>query len=168
MEDINAILEQLKKAGITPTVHVHVAMDKVDEKSLRTLQESLKGAGVAPQVHLDLHVSSGTVTPGTEPLPPDALENSIPVMVDEDKLNCMIFSRRDQAGKPIMDFPQPRVQLRRGDRLRVSTTHKVSDKDAGDGIIVATGGIRFYFIVDCPANPDAVRLYIKQSDVVSG
>jgi hypothetical protein len=168
MDDINTILEQLKKAGVSPTVHVHVRMDKLDAESLKTLQESLKGAGLTPQVHLDLHVSSGAATPGTEPVPPDVLQKSILVMVDEDKLNCMTFTKRDQAGKPIMDFPQPRVQLRRGDRLRVSTAHKVSDKDAGDGIILATGGIRFYFIVDCPANPDAVGLYIKQSDVAPG
>jgi hypothetical protein len=168
MDDINAILEQLKKAGVTPTVHVHVTMDKIDEASLKALQASLKGAGLAPQVHLDLHVRGGAPAPGEETIPADELQNSIPVVVDEDKLNCMIFIKRDQAGKPIMDFPQPRVQLRRGDRLRVSTAHKVSDKDAGDGIVVATGGIRFYFIVDCQANPDAVGLYIKQSDVVSG
>jgi hypothetical protein len=168
MDDINAVLEQLKKAGVSPTVHLHITMDKIDVDSLKAMQESLKGAGLSPQVHLDLHVRSGAATPGTRPLPPDALENSIQVVVDEDKLNCMTFTKRDQAGKPIMDFPQPRVQLRRGDRLRVSTAHKVSDKDAGDGIVLATGGIRFYFIVDCTANPEAVGLYIKQSDVAPG
>lgn len=168
MDEINPIIEQLKKAGVTPTVHVHVTMDKIDEMSLKALADSLKGAGLQPEVHIDLRVSGGASTPAETTVPADVLQNSLPVMVSEDKLNCMSFTKRDQAGKPIMDFPQPRVQLRRGDRLRVSTTHKVSEKDSGDGTIIATGGIRFYWIVDCAANQAAVGLYIRQSDVVPG
>jgi len=168
MDEINAIVEQLKKAGVTPTVHVHVKLDKIDEMSLKALKDNFTAIGLQPEVHIDIHVSGGASAPDGTTIPADALQNSLPVMVSEDKLNCMSFTKRDQAGKPIMDFPQPRVQLRRGDRLRVSTTAKVSEKDAGDGTIIATGGIRFYWIVDCAANQAAVGLYIRQSDVVPG
>jgi hypothetical protein len=51
----------------------------------------------------------------------------------------MIFNKH-QAGKPIMDFPTP-VQLAAatGCGYRPPTR----SKDAGDGIVVATGGIRY-------------------------
>lgn len=166
MEEIRKLIEELKAAGITPQVQVHLPVENADEGTLKALAASLKGAGLAPEVHLDIHVTLGEA-PSAQPVTAETLENSMAVMVAEDKLNCLTFFKRDQAGKPIMDFPKPRVQLFRGDRLRVSTTHKVSEKDPGDGTVIATGGIRYYWIVDCPSKREAEGLYIKQSDVTA-
>ena len=163
MEKLSALLEQLKAEGITPTVALTIPVDGADIQGIKALQSSLLEAGITPEIQIAISAGEAQA-PVPKPDVDFSGEKSVEAMVNVDKTNCMTFTTTDKAGKPIFEIPEPRVHLFRGDRLRVSAEHKASDKDPGDGIIIGTGGIRFYFIVDCPARPEAKGLYVKQSD----
>jgi len=163
MENIKLLLERLKAEGITPKVALTIPVDGADIQGIKTLQSSLLEAGIMPEVQIAISMGDSQA-PAPKPDADFSGEKSIEAVVNVDKTNCMTFTTTDKAGKPIFDFPEPRVHLFRGDRLRISTEHKASDKDTGDGTIIGTGGIRFYFIVDCSARPEAKGLYVKQSD----
>lgn len=164
MENIKSLLEQLKAEGITPKVALIVPADGADIPGLKALQASLQQEGITPEIQIAISVGEAQ-PPAPKPDTDFSGEKSIEAMVNVDKTNCMTFTTTDKVGKPIFDFPDPRVHLFRGDRLRISAEHKASDKDPGDGTIIGTGGIRFYFIVDCTARPEAKGLYVRQSDV---
>ncbi len=163
MENINLLLEQLKAEGITPKVALTIPADGTDIQGIKALQSSLIEAGITPEIQISISVGDAPA-PAPKPDADFSGEKSMEAVVNVEKTNCMTFTTTDKAGKPIFEIPEPRVHLFRGDRLRVSAEHKASDKDPGDGTIVGTGGIRFYFIVDCPARPEAKGLYVKQSD----
>jgi len=163
MENLKSLLDQLKAEGISPKVALTIPVDGADIQGIKTLQSSLLEAGITSEVQIAISMGD-TQAPAPKPDADFTGEKSVEAVVNVDKTNCMTFTTADKAGKPIFDFPESRVHLFRGDRLRVSTEHKASDKDPGDGTIIGTGGIRFYFIVDCPARPEAKGLYVKQSD----
>jgi hypothetical protein len=75
------------------------------------------------------------------------------------------FSARDKAGKPIMTIREPRIRLDKGSRLLVSSIHTVSPKDPGAGIILATGNVPYFFILDVALNGSAAGLYVRAADV---
>ena len=52
-----------------------------------------------------------------------------------------------------------------GARFSVSASYKASDKDSGDGTVLGTGNITFYYITDCPFNQEAEGFFVKQADV---
>jgi hypothetical protein len=164
MENIKALIDQLKTAGITPQVDLTISMDQADIDGIKNLQARLQQSGIASEVHITIHTGS---EPAPGPEPDITGEKSITVSVSEDKLSCLTFTNQDKAGKPIMVPREPRVRLVRGTRLLVSAEHKVSDKDPGDGTIIATGGDKFFFILDCQSNPEARGLFVRQSDVTS-
>ena len=163
MENLKLLLEQLKAEGITPKVALTIPVDGADIPGIKALQSSLQQEGIAPEIQIVIGVGESQA-PTPKPDTDFSGEKSIEAVVSVDKTNCMTFTTTDKAGKPIFDFPDPRVHLFRGDRLRISAEHKASDKDPGDGTIIGTGGIRFYFIVDCTARPEAKGLYVRQSD----
>jgi hypothetical protein len=164
MENLKLLVEQLKAEGITPKVALTIPVDGADIQGIKTLQSSLLEAGITPEIQIAIGVGDAQA-PGPKPDADFTGEKSFEVVVNVDKTNCMTFTTTDKAGKPIFEIPEPRVHLFRGNRLRVSAEHKASDKDPGDGTIIGTGGIRFYFIVDCPTKQEAKSLYVKQSDV---
>ena len=164
MEDLKILIEQLKAAGMTPTVNLTIPMDRTDVEGIKTLRSALQEAGITPGVQI-LIEASGAASPGPEPGPDNSDQKSFAAVVSDDKLNCMTFTKLDKAGKPIMEIREPRIHLFRGDRLRLSAEHKAGDKDPGDGTVIGTGGIKYYFIVDCPAKPEAKGFYVKQTDV---
>lgn len=163
MEDLKSLIEQLKAAGIAPQVILAIPSEGADIERIKALQSSLQEAGIMAGVQIQIGV--GDVNPPGPGPSPVIEEKSFPVVVTADKLNCMMFSDLDKAGKPIMEIREPRIQLFRGDRLSVSAEHKVSDKDPGDGTIIGTGGIKFYFVTDCPYKREAQGLYVKEADV---
>ena len=163
MENLKSLLDQLKAEGISPKVALTIPVDGADIQGIKTLQSSLLEAGIMPEVQIAISMGDSQA-PAPKPDADFSGEKSIEAVVNVDKTNCMTFTTTDKAGKPIFDFPEPRVHLFRGDRLRISAEHKASEKDPGDGTIIGTGGIRFYFIVDCPTRPEAKGLYVKQSD----
>lgn len=163
MEDLKSLIEQLKAAGIAPQVSLTIPVEGADVERVKALQSSLQEAGIPSEVQIQIGVGD-VITPGPGPSPVIE-EKSFAVVVTADKLNCMTFSGLDKAGKPIMEIREPRIQLFRGDRLRVSAEHKVGDKDPGDGTVIGTGGIKFYFVLDCPNKREAEGLFIKESDV---
>jgi hypothetical protein len=165
MENIKLLIEQLKAEGITPKVALVIPVDGADVQRIKTLQSGLLEAGITPEVQIAISVGDSQA-PAPKPDADFTGEKSFEVMVSVDKTNCQTFKTTDKAGKPIMEIPEMRVHLFRGNRLRVSAEHKASDKDPGDGTIIGTGGIKFYFIVDCPTNQEARGLYVKQSDVI--
>ncbi len=71
---------------------------------------------------------------------------------------------RDKKGKPIMVPHRSPVLLHSGDKVRVSTTHKESDLDKGDGVILASGRKEYYLIVESPDNPKAIDTFIARTD----
>jgi hypothetical protein len=164
MEDFKLLLEQLKSAGITPKISLTISVDSADVPGIKSLQSRLQEAGITPEIQINLDVGD-VLAPAPEPDADNADQKSFTVVVNTDKLNCMTFTKPDKAGKPIMEIREPRVQLFRGDRLRVSGVHKAGEKDPGDGTVIGTGGIEYYFVVDCPTKREAEGLYVKQSDV---
>ncbi len=160
MQDINAVLEQLKSTGVTPQVQIVLSPDI---QQINSLVEELKKIGITPQVHINLQVSANDAGTSTPDLTQDKLK-TFTVIVSDMKLNCMTFTQKDNAGKPIMEIHEPRIQLFKGARFQVSATHKASEKDAGDGTVVGTGGIMYYLVVDCPANRSAEGLYVRQGE----
>jgi hypothetical protein len=75
------------------------------------------------------------------------------------------FNKRNNNGLPIMGPHEPRIALPNGSKLRVSATHKESDKDSGDGIIHGSGSRLYYKITNDQSNGKAKGLYVKKVDV---
>jgi len=150
--------------GFTPKLIINLSPDTADITRVKQLQAELKKAGITPEIHIDITLDSSDQDnlPSIIPVDKQQIKSA---MVSVPKANCRVFDKMDKAGKPIMQIREPRVQLFQGDRFSVSGTHKVGDKDPGDGTVIATGGIKFYLIVDCPPNRDAEGLYIRDSDV---
>jgi hypothetical protein len=165
MNEITSLLDNLKKAGIQAQVTIVVDAKTTDVLAIKALQTSLKNAGITPEVHIQVYPEPVTnPAASTENASEDADEARRTLRVKETRLNCFTFRKMDKAGKPIMEIREPRIQLLQGAQFFVSTTHKISPNDAGDGIIRGTGNIEFYFVVDCPPNPAAVGLYVRKGD----
>ncbi len=175
MDTLAATIQKLKDAGLSPTVQVSVPLSKNELDELKEIRSRLAKQGITSQVHLIVSLAEQPAGPGDAPgeeQPPvdpgtqePIVKEGFLVMVRSAKVNCMNFTRRDKADKPIMEPVTPRIQLFQGSTLRVSAQHKLSDKDAGDGNITATGGLKFYFITDSPDNRRAEGLYIRQEEV---
>jgi hypothetical protein len=167
LENLKSLIDQLKAIGITPQVNIAIPAEQGDVEGIKALRTQLLQAGITPQIHINLGLSEA-ITPGTQQ-PPEASKTSkgasFTVVVKDNKLNCFTFTQKDGGGKPIFEIREPRIQFFRGARISVSADHKAGDKDLGDGTIIGTGGIRFYFIVDSPSKPEAVGLYVRQSEV---
>jgi hypothetical protein len=90
------------------------------------------------------------------------------VKVKEKKTDCQNFKSgktgKDLKGKPIMKNVDPPIILKKGNTVRVSSTHWVSDKDKKDGVVFAQRRLEHYYILESPDNPKAVRNYIRKSD----
>ena len=164
MQDLTTVLDQLKTAGITPQVRIVLSPETIDIQQVNNLVVALKNIGITPEVHVNLQVSAddgGTTTPDLS----QDKQKTFTVVVSDVKLNCMTFTKKDNAGKPIMEIHEPRIQLFKGARFQVSATHKASDKDPGDGTVIGTGGIKHYLVVDCPANRSAEGFYVRDGEV---
>ena len=185
MKEIDALLEQLKKAGVAPEV-VHVKISVSDAKEIASLQEELKAAGVSSEVHINLQVGPGgegaaaatpTATSGagaTTPTPtatsgagesitsstttstgPDSISSdSFEVEVEAEKVLFRFYKDteggKNKQGKPVMLIREPRIRLDKGERFRVSATHKEGGSDKGDGIVRADGKDGTYYLVTDP------------------
>ncbi|MCK4898058.1 MAG: hypothetical protein KAS38_04745, partial [Anaerolineales bacterium] len=79
------------------------------------------------------------------------------------QLNLRKISPWNLIGKPIMQLAQ--VELSEGTTFRVSTVHKVTSSDTGDGVIDAAGSLDYYLIVDCPKKSSAVGLFVPTQQV---
>jgi hypothetical protein len=169
MDDLKMLLNQLDQIGSKSEVQVRIAIDGDDLEAVSALLQKLSQAGIAPQVHVDINFfeSAGEETEAQEAGQGEPKEDGTPVIVTRNKLNCRIFERKDKAGKPIMEIHEPRVQVFSGERLLVSTTHQAGEKDAGDGVVIATGGQKYFFVVDCPSNRQAEGLYVRAADVAA-
>lgn len=84
-------------------------------------------------------------------------------VVSNDKLNLRRLSRANKSGKPIME--RYSVQIPPGTKLRVSTVHRATPGDAGNGIIDADGPDDYYLIVECPHKASAIGLFLRVNDV---
>jgi hypothetical protein len=85
-----------------------------------------------------------------------------------EKALCNVYKGNDLKGKPIIQPLEDiarRVILTPGVKLRVSTTHRDSEKDPGDGTILGTGLAAFYLILECPDLPEAAGLYVEKAAV---
>jgi len=158
------LFNQLKNAGITPKLIINLPADTVDVNLVTQLQAELKKAGITPEIHVNLNLDTGDQGDSPPATPIDDQQTK-PAVVSAPKTNCRAFTRMDKAGKPVMEIREPRVQLFQGDRFSVSATHKAGDKDTGDGTVIGTGGIKYYFVVDCPTNRDAQSLYVRDTEV---
>lgn len=85
-----------------------------------------------------------------------------------EKALCNVYKGNDLKGKPIiqpLENIAQRVILTPGVKLRISTSHRDSDKDSGDGTILGTGLAAFYLILECPDLPEAAGLYVEKAAV---
>ena len=166
MNDIRLLVDQLNKAGIQPIIAISVDPNTQDVQAIKTLHNNLKNAGITAQVQINLSTDSapvgGTSSPDTLSA---ASQDRLGMMVKEARLNCFTFRKLDKSGKPEMTFVDPRIQLQQGAKFFVSSTHKVSNKDTGNGIVFGTGNLEYYLIVECPPNPAAVGSYVRKVDI---
>ena len=165
MQNLKTAVEELKKQGITPRVCINLPADNPDVQQAKSLQAELKTLGIIAEFHINLDLAAAGEDAGGTPADPAAAQESFEVMVTGPKLNCQSFNKKDGAGKPVMAIREPRVQIMQGERFRVSATAKVSPKDAGDGNIIATGGIIYHLVTECKSNPNAVGMYVRQMDI---
>jgi hypothetical protein len=166
MNEITSLVDNFKKAGIQAQVTIVVDAKTTDVVAIKALQTSLKNAGITPEIHILVYPEPVTNPPaGTGSASEIASDEQRAVHVKEARLNCFTFRKTDKAGKPIMEIREPRIQLLKGAEFFVSTTHKISPNDTGNGITLGTGNIEFYFVVDCPPNPAAVGLYVRKVDI---
>jgi hypothetical protein len=166
MSSLDNLINSLKMAGIQPQVTIVVDPNASDIQAIKTLQTNLKNAGILANVQIN--VSAGTATTTVIPTPDVPVPGGhdlLALRVKEPRLNCFTFRKTDKAGKPEMFIREPRVQLQQGAVFFVSSTHKLSQNDKGDGIVFGTGNLEFYNVVDCPPNPAAVGLYVRKMDV---
>lgn len=166
MNDIRLLVDQLKKVGIQPIITINVDENTQDVQAIKTLHTNLKSAGITAQVQINLSATSTPVVETTaQEVQPPASKDRMGMVVKESRLNCFTFRKLDKAGKPEMDFPQPRILLQQGTKFFVSTTHKAGSKDTGNGIVFGTGNHEYYLVVECPPNPAAVGLYVRKVDI---
>jgi len=164
MEDLKTLIDQLTAAGITSKVNITVRPETVDIEAVKALRSKLQAQGIIAEVHINLGLGD---TPEPEPTPVVTGEKRLTVIVNDDKLNCFTFKKKNDAGKPIFIIREPRIQLFRGERFQVSADRSESSKDAGDGLVSGDGGMLFYFVVDCPSKPEAVGFYVRQAEVMT-
>lgn len=100
-----------------------------------------------------------------KPLPIDG--PSMAVKVAKDKTVCQVYKKTNKSGIPIMKpYDDRKVAILLKDtELDVSTTARVTWKDAGDGIIITDGGKEHYLITNCPSNEEVIGLFLKKEDV---
>jgi hypothetical protein len=79
------------------------------------------------------------------------------------KINLRKTSYANEKMRPVIELSG--VQLGAGAKFRVSTVHKTSEADKGDGVIDADGDQFFYLIIDCPFKSSAQGLFVRTSDV---
>lgn len=169
MQDLAAVVNQLRKAGITPKVQVFIGRENVDIDAIKAVQTRLKAVGITPEFCINLQLSPAADTPtgaGTQPAgAPTAEEPSFTVVVTDVKTVAHAYSTSDKAGKPIMQIKEPRLVFNRGARFKVSASNNIDGLDTRDGTIKATGNIEFYKITECPSNRAAEGSYIKKDTV---
>lgn len=88
---------------------------------------------------------------------------------DKGWTTCRIYKGQDAKGKPILlpvDDKERRVLIPKGVRFRVSTTHKESSLDAGDGNILPSSAPFHYLVLECPEVEDAEGLYVEAGETV--
>jgi hypothetical protein len=186
---VENLVASFKKAGISPEVTINLQVGLgAGSVSHRGGQERQAG-GSKDGEEKDARVG-GSADPATRVAEKDdpaknqaedRLKDSFLVEVSEKVAKVQSFKRRDKNNKPIMlphdraDKKPERIQLPEGTRLRVSSNHKESDIDSGDGVIHGSGagaGAQssehlYYYIVDCPYDRDAEGLFVKLSEVRS-
>jgi GH25 family lysozyme M1 (1,4-beta-N-acetylmuramidase) len=187
MEWIITQVEKLIAAGITPSVEINIEGTLIDLDKLKALKETLEKAGFTPEVNLSLDISSKSTLPlrpsitdsnqkkGIDSPPNQDFPTSIPhesfsVMAsptkkDKAHIPLYIVNGEDGKGKPIMGKPNPIMRITKGEKFSVSSTHKVGKKDKGNGKIIASGDVIYYFITDYPRNKDAVGKFVFKDDV---
>lgn len=177
-------IEEIGKAGGSLVVRFEFSQEKIDLALVKKLLAMLKGAGITPQVSLVGEAGDGGGSqdiPGEEPAGPPKKppisapekETSFVVTVQPKtgkKTALQSFTKKDAAGKPIM-MPLDtlklgeRVTREAGDRLCVSSDHKLSKFDKGDGRVRGADNRFYYLVTKDAANGDAVGLYVKEADV---
>lgn len=162
MQSVKATLDQLKGQGITPKVVINLPAENPDIPKAKALQAELQKAGIVAEFHINLDLGAGASEETGEK---GATGDSFEVEVTEPHANCFIFNKTNQQGIPLMAPRKPAIQIKKGQRFKVSATAKVGPKDRGDGLIIADGGNIFYLVKECISNPLAVGLYVRQVDV---
>ena len=170
-----AQVEKMKQAGITPEVQININMADLNVTALKTLQGKLEKADVTAQVHVNIQAGRGesgiekvspddeAEPPGTEPEPERSFTVEVKAKSGTKTAVQSIVDRKDN-GVPVMGPHEPRIALPNGTRLRVSKTHKESDKDKGDGVIFG-GKKRYYKIMEDAENGKAAGKFVKKEDV---
>jgi hypothetical protein len=88
--------------------------------------------------------------------------NVVAVPQGKSVINIQRVKFRNNAFIPVMELQKEgeRVLLPPGAVLTVSTVHRDSLKDSGDGVIIADGGFKFYLILACQQVPAAAGFYV--------
>ncbi len=78
------------------------------------------------------------------------------------KLNLRTIKRANKAGKPIMDIAG--VKLVQGTLFRISSVHRITSSDPGNGVIDADGPVDYYLVSECIDVPAAAGLFVKEGE----
>jgi hypothetical protein len=79
------------------------------------------------------------------------------------QFNLRRVSRANRKGRPVMS--PSGIKLLDKTPFRISTVHKATGADTGDGVINADGDVDYYLIVDCPKKSGAKGLFIQMEAV---
>jgi hypothetical protein len=86
-------------------------------------------------------------------------ENSSRPVETLEPLNLRKITNGNNVGKPIM-YPSG-VKLSAGTVFRVSTVHRVTSSDAGDGVLDTNGPDHYLLITECPSRPSAKGMFTQ-------
>jgi len=94
--------------------------------------------------------------------------SSRPVTVKE-KLNMWTIRYANKAGFPVLEEyrtqDKQKIQLMPGAVFRVSSAHRISSEDKGDGLIRADGKREYYLVVDCPGQSCGQGLFVRPDQI---
>jgi hypothetical protein len=94
--------------------------------------------------------------------------SSRPVKARE-KLNMWTIRYANKAGFPVLEQyltqDKQKIQLMPGSVFRISSVHRISAEDKGDGLIRADGKREYYLVVDCPGLSCGDGLFVRPDQI---
>lgn len=91
-------------------------------------------------------------------------ENSSRPVETLEQLNLRKITNGNNVGKPVM-YPSG-LKLSAGTVFRVSTVHRSTSSDAGDGVLDTDGPVDYLMITECPSRPSAKGMFTQTIAVI--
>jgi hypothetical protein len=169
--NIGVILRRLSELQANPMIFVGYVPEveqlpaEMDKKLVEMLRwdRILPGKNLPARIRPQKKPAVGAAPPsGPKPAP----ANQRSMLAIREPLRCWRILSRDQLDRPKFEALKPPLQLKRGARFSVSTTHKESAQDQGNGMIRAADG--FYLrIAEHPTDARFNGMFVRVDDVAN-